>query len=192
MLHVIINGTRYNLATADAPTKPDNALVRAAQAVMLETDVTSATVMLDVEYPDESEGVGVRHAYDETGDTLESEYDEKVWAFAEALGCSVLSNIGYDGRGYGPDVWTSDDEPGEYWVLDDSEREQAASNALDSYLEECVLEQIPEAYHDYFDGDRWKEDALAADGYGHTLSSYDGEEHGVCIDGTYYYVYRVN
>jgi hypothetical protein len=176
MKFIVVSGNRFDLNT--------NADVRTAQVAMAAAGLDSAPIF-DLD-DDSLNDAG------ETGDTLDSEFEPKVWAFAEALGCSVLSNIGYDGRGAGPDVWTSDDEPGEYYVLDDSEREQAASDQLDNYLEECVLSEIPERYRDYFDGNRWKEDALAADGYGHTLSSYDGEEHEACIDGEYYYVYRVN
>lgn len=35
-------------------------------------------------------------------------------------------------------------------------------------------------------------DAIAADGRGHFLSSYDGNEHEVSINDTDYFVYRVN
>lgn len=34
--------------------------------------------------------------------------------------------------------------------------------------------------------------AIKADGRGHFMNSYDGREHEVNIDGTYYYVYRMN
>src|SRR5688572_22278768 len=120
MKFIVVNDTRFDLNT--------NADIRTAQAAMAAAGVDSAPIF-DLE--DDSLGEA-----GETGDTLESEIEPKAWAFAEALGCSVLSNIGYDGRGYGPDVWTSDDEPGEYWVLTESEREQAASDQLDNYLDE--------------------------------------------------------
>lgn len=35
-------------------------------------------------------------------------------------------------------------------------------------------------------------DAIAADGRGHFLSSYDGQEHEVRLGGRTYYIYRVN
>ena len=177
MLHIIINGTRYNIATDDRPNNIDRLLTQTAQAAMLEAGLTGAAIR--------------DFGGDETGDTLPDEIDEKVWALAEALGCSVLSNIGYDGHGSGPDGGTSDDEPGEYWVLDSSERDEAANDALDSYLDECILSQIPDSLRSYFDGDSWKEDALNNDGYGHTISGYDGEEHEVCIDGMCFYIYRI-
>lgn len=36
------------------------------------------------------------------------------------------------------------------------------------------------------------EDAIAADGRGHFISSYDGEEHEVTVDGETYYIYRLS
>ncbi len=179
MKHVILNLQRFNLDS--------NADVRTAQATMVAAGVDSTPI-----YDAADDGSG---DVTETGDTLESEYDPKVWAFAEALGCSILSNIGYDGRGYGPDIWTSDDEPGEYWVLDLSERDEAIGNYLDSILDDCVMSEIPEKFHNYFDRDSWKEDQVkeieAGEGYGGPLASYDGDEREACIDGTYFYIYRI-
>ncbi len=42
------------------------------------------------------------------------------------------------------------------------------------------------------DFDEFVSDAISADGRGHFMNSYDGHEHEVNIDGTYYYVYRMN
>ena len=36
------------------------------------------------------------------------------------------------------------------------------------------------------------DDAIAADGRGHFISSYDGEEHEVTVDGETYYIYRLS
>lgn len=36
------------------------------------------------------------------------------------------------------------------------------------------------------------EDAIAADGRGHFISSYDGEENEVTVDGETYYIYRLS
>lgn len=186
MLHVIINNTRMNLADESTPDVATAVRVREAQRAMAEAG------LLEVPIFDTEHEIGLSV---ETGDTLESEYPEQAWALSEALGCSILSNIGYDGRGYGPDVWTSDDEPGEYWVLTDSEREEAIGNYLDSILEESVMSEIPEQFHSYFNRDSWKEDQIkeieAGEGYGGPLASYDGHEREACVDGTYYYVYRV-
>ena len=36
------------------------------------------------------------------------------------------------------------------------------------------------------------DDAILADGRGHFISSYDGEEHEVTVDGETYYIYRLS
>lgn len=42
------------------------------------------------------------------------------------------------------------------------------------------------------DLDEFVEDAIAADGRGHFISSYDGKEHEVTVDGETYYIYRLS
>ena len=42
------------------------------------------------------------------------------------------------------------------------------------------------------DLEEFVEDAIAADGRGHFISSYDGEEHEVTVDGETYYIYRLS
>lgn len=129
-----------------------------------------------------------------TGDDFcPDDYGVKVLALAEALDISPMSNIGYDGRSESdPHAhWTSDDAPGEYLVLDDSERETMWDEALESYIDDCILDQLPKAYRNYFDCESWKSDARISDGAGHCLASYDGNEHEVMINGEWYYIYRV-
>lgn len=96
-------------------------------------------------------------------------------------------------------------EPGEYLVLTESEREQAADDMLESHIDDCIIDQAKTEAHgncgleslvdtlaQYFDRAAWKRDALISDGYGHTLSPYDGEEHEEKIDGAWYFIYRVD
>lgn len=83
-------------------------------------------------------------------------------------------------------------EGAEYLVLTDYEADQALSESLDNYLDECVYPGLPAVAVQYFDQEAWKRDAVLSDGRGHSLSPYDGEEHEVKIDGTWYYIYRVN
>lgn len=45
---------------------------------------------------------------------------------------------------------------------------------------------------DYVDMDGVVADVINSDGIGHTLSMYDGQEHNVQINGTWYNVYRTN
>jgi len=67
-------------------------------------------------------------------------------------------------------------EDGEYMVGTDEEADEAWDQSLDSYLEDCIYPELPESVRNYFDDDKWKSDAKY-DGRGHSLSSYDGNEH---------------
>jgi hypothetical protein len=69
--------------------------------------------------------------------------------------------------------WT---QSGEYMLLTDDEADIKWKECLESYLEECVLAELPETAQMYFDRDRWMDDAKV-DGRGHSISSYDGCEH---------------
>lgn len=89
------------------------------------------------------------------------------------------------------DEYTVESEPGEYRVLTSDEADEAWEESLESYIDECILPECPEPVRSYFDREAWKHDAKH-DGRGHCLSSYDGEEHEVKIDGEWYYIYRVN
>lgn len=42
------------------------------------------------------------------------------------------------------------------------------------------------------DMDEFIEDAISADGRGHFLSSYDGNEEEIKVNGAFYYAYRLN
>ena len=79
----------------------------------------------------------------------------------------------------------------EYQVLTDSEADNLWDEYLDSYIDECILDQLPEAYRNYFDSESWKHDAKN-DGRGHSLSTYDGREYEEDVNGTTYYIYRKN
>ena len=89
------------------------------------------------------------------------------------------------------DVYTIPDQPGEYLVLTSDEAETAHDEALENYIDECILPECPPTIAPYFDRDAWKRDARY-DGRGHVLASYDGDEHEVKIDGEWFYIYRVN
>lgn len=78
----------------------------------------------------------------------------------------------------------------EYLVGTDEEMEISYDEYLDSYIEECILPEIPEAYQSYFDKEKWKSDA-ASERAG-ALASYDGNENGYEIDGVMYFIYRTN
>ena len=79
----------------------------------------------------------------------------------------------------------------EYEVLTDEEADERWNEELDSYIEECIMPEIPSNLQNYFNEDDWKEDARF-DGRGHAISRYDGCENEVKINGTWYYIYRQN
>jgi len=66
-------------------------------------------------------------------------------------------------------------ENGEYAIGTEEEADEAWDQSLDSYIDECILPELNEAYQNYFDSESWKKDARY-DGRGHSLSSYDGNE----------------
>lgn len=82
-------------------------------------------------------------------------------------------------------------DDGDYLSLTDPEADDAEDERLESYIDECILPDLPEPYRVYFDSTSWKRDARM-DGRGHTISSYDGEENEQVYNGTTYFIYRMN
>lgn len=114
------------------------------------------------------------------------EVDDRIAALAQLLDCAT------------EDLWLSkhdnqtvvhDDE--EYLVLTDSEADEKWEEALENYIDECIIPEIPDPYKYYFDREKWTDDAKG-DGRGHSLSTYDGEEQEETVDGVDYYIYRTN
>lgn len=79
----------------------------------------------------------------------------------------------------------------DYLVLTDEEADERWDESMDIYIEECILPELPKNLRYYFDSEKWKKDA-SFDGRGHYLASYDGEEHEEEVNGTTYYIYRIN
>jgi hypothetical protein len=79
----------------------------------------------------------------------------------------------------------------EYKVMTDDEAEDAWDENLDSYIDECILPEIPIAYQYYFDDEKWKRDAKY-DPRGSALAGYDGNENEEKVNGSWYYIYRTN
>lgn len=81
--------------------------------------------------------------------------------------------------------------PSSYLVVTDDEANQLWDEYLESYIDECILPEIPECYQPYFDSDKWI-DAARTDGRAHSLNRYDGAE-GFGIDpweNQEFYIYR--
>ena len=79
----------------------------------------------------------------------------------------------------------------EYLVLTDEEADEEEDRQLDNYIDECVYPEIPEHLQNYFDEEAWKRDAHM-DGRGNIISTYDGCEYDETVNGTTYYIYRIN
>lgn len=79
----------------------------------------------------------------------------------------------------------------DYMVYTDDEANEAQTESIQCYINDCILPEIPEAYRYYFDSDRFIGDA-EQDGRGHALAHYDGEEIEEKVNGTDFYIYRIN
>lgn len=112
-----------------------------------------------------------------------TEYTDQVLALAQYLSIdpSEVTENSYDYEAEGA----------EYLVLDDSEADEKWDEYMDSYIDECILDQLPDQYRQYFDYEKFKKDA-SYDGRGHSLASYDGCENEEQVNGTTYYIYRIN
>ncbi len=105
----------------------------------------------------------------------------------------------------------------EYLVLDDDEADAACRESIEEFLwafnpsflsgetgiDECVFKALAEKCDENNEPiraiikgscglDHFIESAISTDGRGHFLSCYNGEENEVSVDGTEYYIYRVN
>lgn len=86
----------------------------------------------------------------------------------------------------------------DYYILTDEEADQKWEESLDSYIEECITPELDKLdslgnlqYYIKFDEEMWKRDAKM-DGRGHSLASYDGNENEETVEGTTFYIYRIN
>lgn len=122
---------------------------------------------------------------------LESEEEDEKIALArflevEAKDLDEIEENSYDSYGLKTFSYGGND----YAVGNDSDCDDAWDQALDSYIEECLLPEIKDDnLRNYFDFEKWKRDARY-DGRGHSLSSYDGNENEEEVDGTIYYIYK--
>lgn len=87
------------------------------------------------------------------------------------------------------DEYSVEGEPGTYRVLSDDEADQEWDQALESYLDDCLLCELPDIAKQYFDREAWKRDARF-DGRAHCLARYDGNEYEAQVDGEWFYIYR--
>lgn len=118
-----------------------------------------------------------------------TELTEKMEAVAELLGLDDEEKENLKESAYDENIIEYYNE--EYEVLTDDEADDRWEQELDNYIDECIRPELPDFVSNYFDEDAWKRDARF-DGRGHAISSYDGNEEEVEINGTYYYIYRQN
>jgi hypothetical protein len=117
-------------------------------------------------------------------ETMNTETKTDALAFHLELAKDEADDI--ETSGYDESLFEYESE--EYLVLTDAEANARWEEALDNYLEEVILPELPEFAARYFDEDKWKRDARF-DGRGHSLSPYDGDE----IEGQDgLYIYRIN
>jgi len=116
--------------------------------------------------------------------------ETRIKALATHLDCDIEEIIEFKGDERMLSVGNGK-YPDEYFVLTDDEAEQEWDERLNSFLDECVLHEMPDYLQSYFDIGAWKRDAQI-DGRGHTISSYDGCEYDVEVDGETLYIYRMN
>lgn len=107
---------------------------------------------------------------------------DRIQALVDHLDLDDPSEID---TGYRNEVFTVG--PQEYFVLTDQEADDVWDEQLDAYLDDCVLPELDDNLQNYFDTEAWKEDARM-DGRGHSIASYDGDEHEVGD----YLIYRMN
>ena len=117
--------------------------------------------------------------------------EDRAMALATHFGVSEDCVSEYHRYGIGDSpTFEVEGQPGAYCVLDNSEADEALEQALDSYIEECILPDLPASLRGYFDSEKWKRDARF-DGRAHALNAYDGNEEEVMVSGEWRYIYRV-
>lgn len=117
------------------------------------------------------------------------DWDSKQWAVFEYFNedVTLVEDISY------LDIDTNEfDINGETILcLTDSEADDRWEDELDKFIEECILSEIPEWVRNYFDEEKWKDDARF-DGRGNLMAHYDGYENEIEVDYEWFYIYREN
>jgi len=118
-----------------------------------------------------------------TNELLEN-YSEQILALAIYLDAEPdkITDEAYSRYSYGSK---------EYLIVTDSEADNLWEIELDNYLTDVVYDELPKHLVNYFDDEKWKQDARY-DGRAHSLSFYDGNEYEETVNGNVYYIYRQN
>ena len=65
-------------------------------------------------------------------------------------------------------------------------------NGLNNFIDYDDFSKVEDLYNSYIDKDEFIQGVISADGYGNTLSSYDGNVEEVTINNQLFYVMRTN
>ena len=76
-----------------------------------------------------------------------------------------------------------------YIVCTDEVAEELWQEDLEQYLQECIIDELPDHVQGYFNSEAWFSDARL-DGRGHCLGRYSGEEHSESVAGTDYFIFQ--
>jgi len=114
---------------------------------------------------------------------MEFTYTEAKELISE-IGRFEISDYDY----YGLTIIKGEYKDSEYAIGTEDEADEAWEQSLDSYIDECILPEMPKFTRYYFDEEKWKSDARH-DGRGHSLSSYDGCETDI---GDNLVMFRIN
>jgi hypothetical protein len=131
--------------------------------------------------------------------TVDKTEQEKIEALAKHLDCSIDEAV---------------NSMDNYLVYTDDEADEAVYNYIDesvcffksdfiaahAEVDEEVIKKLQELHENsneaikslIKDFDHFVNDAVLCDGRAHFLSSYDGEENEINVNGNTYYVYRSN
>lgn len=87
----------------------------------------------------------------------------------------------------------------EYLILTDDEADEEEKRCLENYVEGCLLPELPEWCHRYFNEEEWCKDNKGLYYRPSWIAAYDGHEIEVIIkdndgDGynNHFYIYRIN
>ena len=117
------------------------------------------------------------------------EWDSKQWAVFEY--CDEDVTLVEDISDLDIDTDEFDINGETILCLTDSEADDRWEEELDHYIADCILPEIPEWARNYFDEEKWKDDARF-DGRGNTISHYDGNENEIKVDDEWFYIYRMD
>ena len=154
---------------------------------MMTTELEKALVILEHEGTPYFISEDYENAYHGTEEDARSRYTEEL--HEDEVSDYSFDRYCYDNEKHIEEY--DEDRQDKYRVYTDEEADEEA----DKYLRENITEYFPhdmDTYHwRYVDEEAWRDD-MKSDGRGSLLSSYDSEEHEIKINGTTYYLYRIN